>query len=34
MALIAIAEVLKETGVDDITEYIVFGATEAWKFNS
>ena len=34
MALIAIVQVLKETGVDDITEYIVFGATEVWKFVS
>jgi hypothetical protein len=32
MALIAIAQVLKATGVDDKTEYIVFEATEAWKF--
>ena len=32
MALIAIAQVLKATGIDDKTEYIVFEATEARKF--
>ena len=29
MAPIAIAQVLKATGVDDKTEYVVFEATEA-----
>jgi hypothetical protein len=28
----SIAQLLKATGVDDKTEYMVFEATEAWKF--
>ena len=33
MALIAIAQVLKATGINDKTEDMVFKATEAWMFD-